>query len=97
MYYYLVILAVAVERLVELAVSRRNTRWSIAHGGREFGREHYPVMVSIHALLLVSCVIEVWAVQPRFIAWLTAVVFSVANALVLSVRIRAENAALGYV
>lgn len=29
-------------------------------------------------------------------AWLTAIVFSVANAMVLSVRIRAENAALGY-
>lgn len=30
-------------------------------------------------------------------AWLTAVVFSLANALVLTVRIRAENAALGCV
>jgi methyltransferase len=29
-------------------------------------------------------------------AWLTAIVFSVANALVLTVRIRAENTALGY-
>ena len=29
-------------------------------------------------------------------AWLTAIAFSLANALVLKVRIRAENVALGY-
>lgn len=164
--YYLFVLAVGVERLLELVVSRRNTRWSISNGGREFGRGHYPVMVAMHTLLLVSCVVEVWgghrpflpwlgwpmvavvaastAVRwwcvatlgkhwnPRLIvipgaslvqrgpyrllhhpnytavtaevaalplvhsAWVTAIVFSVANAALLSVRIRAENDALGY-
>lgn len=164
--YYLFILAVAAERLVELVVSRRNTRWSMAHGGREFGRGHYPVMVAMHTLLLVSCVVEVWGWHRPFIAWLgwpmvavvvlstvvrwwcvatlgkhwnprlivipnapliqggpyrwihhpnytaviaevaalplvhsawvTVIVFSVANALVLTVRIRTENTALGY-
>lgn len=166
MYYYLFILAVGAERLVELGIAQRNAKWSIAHGGKEFGRDHYPAMVSMHALLLVSCIVEVWALgrpfvpwlgwpmlavvllstavrwrcvavlgkrwNPRLIvipgaplvrgglyrwvrhpnytavaaevaalplvhgAWLTAVVFSVANASVLTVRIRAENAALGY-
>ncbi|OBH66366.1 hypothetical protein A5685_17740 [Mycobacterium colombiense] len=166
MYYYLFILAVGAERLVELAVAQRNARWSMAHGGKEFGRDHYPAMVSMHALLLISCIVETWSLgrpfigwlgwpmlavvalstvvrwrcvsvlgkhwNPRLIvipdaplvqrgpyrwvrhpnytavaaevaalplvhsAWLTAIVFSVANALVLSVRIRAENAALGY-
>ncbi|TFV58875.1 hypothetical protein E4P42_10265 [Mycobacterium sp. PS03-16] len=164
--YYLFVLAVGVERLVELAVSRRNTRWSVARGGREFGRGHYPAMVAMHTLLLVSCVVEVrvahrpfiswlggpmlavvaastamrwWCVavlgkrwNPRLIvipdaplirrgpyrwlrhpnytavtaevaalplvhsAWVTAIVFSMANAAVLTVRIHAENAALGY-
>lgn len=166
MYYYLFIAAIAAERLVELVVSRRHTRWSIANGGREFGRGHYPVMVGMHSLLLVSCIVEVaalhrpfipwlgwpmvalvaastvvrwWCVavlgkhwNPRLIvipgspvvergpyrwlhhpnytavivevaalplvhsAWLTAIVFSIANAAVLNVRIRAENLALGY-
>ena len=164
--YYLFILAVGAERLVELAVSRRNAAWSISNGGKEFGRAHYPVMVGMHALLLVACIVEVrtlnrpfvpwlgwpivavvvlstvvrwWCVtalgkhwNPRLIvipdaplvrrgpyrwlhhpnytavaaevaalplvhsAWLTAIGFSMANALVLTVRIRAENAALGY-
>jgi methyltransferase len=164
--YYLFILLVGAERLVELAVSRRNASWSFANGGSEFGRGHYPAMVSMHALLLVSCVVEVatahrpfipwlgwpmfavvvastvirwWCVavlgkrwNPRLIvipgaplvrrgpyrwlhhpnytavaaevaalplvhsAWVTALVFSLANALVLNVRIKAENGALGY-
>jgi methyltransferase len=33
---------------------------------------------------------------PSYAAWLTAIVFSIANALVHNVRIRDENAALGY-
>jgi methyltransferase len=166
MYYEFFILAVGLERLVELVFARRNAAWSIAQGGREFGRDHYPAMVSMHALLLISCVVEVWTLHRPFIgwlgwpmvgvvvlstvvrwwcvavlgkhwnprlivipdaplvrrgpyrwlhhpnytavvaevaalplvhsAWLTAIVFSMANALVLTVRIRAENAALGY-
>jgi methyltransferase len=166
MYYYLFILAIGVQRLVELVVARRNAKWSITHGGIEFGRVHYPAMVSMHSLLLVSCIVEVWVLgrpligwlgwpmlvvvvlstvvrwrcvaalgkhwnsrlivipgaplvrdgpyrcvrHPNYTAvaaevaalplvhsaWLTAIVFSIANALVLSVRIRAENAALGY-
>jgi len=166
MYYTLFILVIGLERLVELAVSRRNAEWSLARGGREFGRGHYPVMTTMHGLLLVSCVVEVWALHRPFIpwlgwpmlavvagstvvrwwcaavlgkhwnprvivipgaalvcrgpyrwmhhpnytavvaevaalplmhsAWVTAIVFSAANALVLDTRIRIENRALGY-
>lgn len=39
---------------------------------------------------------EVAALPLVHSAWLTAIMFSLANALVLAVRIRAENAALGY-
>jgi methyltransferase len=164
--YYVFILAVGLERLVELVVSRRNAQWSIAQGGKEFGRGHYPAMVAMHVLLLVGCVVEVWALHRPFIpwlgwpmlvivmlstitrwwcatvlgkhwnprvivipnaplvrrgpyrwlhhpnyaavvaevvalplvhsAWLTAIAFTTANALVLTVRIRTENEALGY-
>jgi methyltransferase len=165
--YYLLILAVGVERLAELAVADRNARWAFANGGKEFGRRHYPVMVSIHAALLLNCVTEVWLLHRPFIpllgwpmlalaassqalrwwciatlgrrwntrvivltdvplvrrgpyrwlrhpnyvavvveglalplihtAWLTAITFTLANAVLLGVRIRVENSALGYV
>jgi len=39
---------------------------------------------------------EVVALPLVHSAWVTAIVFSIANALVLSMRIRAEDAALGY-
>jgi methyltransferase len=164
--YYLLILAVGIERLVELLVAKRNAQWAFAHGGKEFGHNHYPAMVTIHAGLLAGCIIEVWTLHRPFMgwlgwpmlavvalsqglrwwcvttlrrqwntlvivlpnaplvrrgpyrwlhhpnyvavvaeglalplvhaAWLTAIGFTLANALLLTVRIRVENAALGY-
>jgi len=164
--YYLLILAVGIERLVELLVAKRNARWALAHGGKEFGHNHYPVMVVLHTALLLGCVIEVWTLHRPFLpwigwpmlavvaasqvlrwwcvttlgrrwntrvivlpksqlvqsgpyrwihhpnyvavvaegvalplvhgAWLTAIGFTVANALLLTVRIKVENSALGY-
>jgi len=164
--YYLLILAVGIERLVELLVAKGNARWALAHDGKEFGRDHYPVMVVLHTALLLGCVIEVWALHRPFLpwigwpmlvvvaasqvlrwwcvttlgrrwntrvivlpksqlvqsgpyrwihhpnyvavvaegvalplvhgAWLTAIGFTVANALLLTVRIKVENSALGY-
>ncbi|OMC49779.1 isoprenylcysteine carboxyl methyltransferase family protein [Mycobacterium sp. IS-1264] len=68
--YYLLILAVGIERVAELVVSRRNARWSFAQGAKEFGRRHYVVMVVLHTALLVACVVEPWALHRPFIAWL---------------------------
>jgi len=65
--YYLLILAIGVERLAELVISRRNAKWAFMHGGREYGRRHYPVMVAIHAALLAGCVLEVRARNRPFI------------------------------
>jgi methyltransferase len=156
--------AVAVMRLVELRVSRRNIARLERRGAFEVGRSLYPWMVAVHAGFLIACVVEVWllarllhpmlasfalgalvgaavlrwwviatlgdrwstrvmilpgsspvetgpfrrlrhpnylAVVIEFIAlpmvhtaWLTAVVFSALNALVLRRRIRTEEAAL---
>lgn len=160
--YTTLIAAVAVERLAELVVSKRNLEWSKANGGREFGSGHYPVMVALHTGLLVGALAEgrkrrfrpalgwpmlgvVLAAQglrwwcittlgrqwntrvvvvpgasrvvdgpyrmiphPNYVAvvaegaalplvrggWITALVFSVANAALLRTRIRVENDAL---
>lgn len=162
--YTLFVLAVGGERLVELAVSKRNLAWAFRHGGREYGRGHYPAMVLLHIGLLVGCVVEVWALDRPFLpvlgwtmvtmvlatqalrwwcigtlgrrwntlivvipglppvdrgpyrwvrhpnyvavvaegialpmvhsAWITAVTFTVLNAVLLRVRIRAEEGAL---
>lgn len=69
-WYLLLIGAVAVERLVEMVVAERNRAWSRAKGGVEFGSGHYPVMVALHAALLVGCVLEPIALHRPFISWL---------------------------
>jgi methyltransferase len=163
---YIAILGlVALERLAELIVSRRNANRSLALGGVEAGASHYPAMVLMHSAFLISCVAEslarhepvpavlswtalavaiaaqilrwsairtlgdrwstriivrpgsapvidgpyLWIRHPNYVAvvleiaalpmirfaWITAVVFSILNAIVLSIRIAAEERALG--
>ncbi|MEV7547007.1 isoprenylcysteine carboxyl methyltransferase family protein [Streptomyces sp. NPDC089915] len=163
-WYFLLLALVAAERLAELATARRNAAWSLARGGREYGRGHYPAMVVLHVALLAGCAAEAvhrpflpalawpalgvlaaaqvlrwWCVLslgPRWntrvivvpglplvasgpyrllrhpnyaavvleglalplvhTAWMTALAFTVLNALLLRVRIRCENSALTY-
>lgn len=64
---------VALERVAELVVSRRNLRWSREHGGVEYGHAHYPFMVALHVFLLVGCVVEVWVWQRPLIPALSIV------------------------
>jgi methyltransferase len=50
----------------------------------------------LHHPNYVAVVAEGLALPLVHTAWLTAAAFSLANALLLSVRIRTENSALGY-
>lgn len=66
--YLLLVTFVALERAVELVVSRRHAAWALAQGGREAGRGHYPAMVALHSALLVGCALEPWALERPFVA-----------------------------
>ncbi|WP_322871863.1 isoprenylcysteine carboxyl methyltransferase family protein [Streptomyces goshikiensis] len=68
--YLLLLGLVAAERIAELAVARRNARWSLARGAREYGRGHYPAMVALHTALLVGCAVEPWAAGRPFVPML---------------------------
>jgi methyltransferase len=156
----IVILAlVTLQRLGELWLAKRNTRRLLATGAREYGSGHYPVIVLLHTLWLVSLwwlapnrpvtvawlalfvlieIARVWVLMtlgPRwttriivlpdaplvrrgpyrfvnhpnywvvtgeiavlplvFGLWQVALIFTLLNAAVLTVRIREENRALG--
>jgi methyltransferase len=57
----IVILAlVTLQRLGELWLSRRNTRRLLAHGAREVGAAHYPLIVAVHAAWLAA----LWWLAP---------------------------------
>ena len=58
------ILAVGVERIVELIVSQRHIAWAKARGGVEVAGGHYPAMVLLHVGLLVGSIVEVVAAEP---------------------------------
>jgi len=155
---------VALQRMSELALSRRNARWARACGGVEVGQRHYPFMKLLHTSFLIGCAVEAvvfdrafdtslavasllvvvgcqavrwwtiralgpywntrvlvvpgahavtagpyrWLKHPNYAvvvlegiaipmiagAWITALAFTLANALLLRTRIRCEEAAL---
>ena len=58
--YTVLVALVALLRLVELQVSRRNVAAMKSRGGIEEGASHYPWMVLMHTSFLVSCPLEVW-------------------------------------
>ncbi|MGN5632378.1 isoprenylcysteine carboxyl methyltransferase family protein [Streptomyces sp. AC154] len=66
-WYSALVLAVAGERLAELVVALRNTRWALARGGVETGRAHYPAMVALHTALLLGCLVEVRLAERPFV------------------------------
>jgi methyltransferase len=156
----------ALERLAELTLSRRNARRAFARGAVEVGQRHYRIMAAFHTLFLLACAAQAlrspsfraltwaalagalaaqalrywaiatlgdrwnvriivtpgaapvvagpyrWVRHPNYVAVATemlcvpliyggllslaiALTFSFGNALILLVRIRAEEAALG--
>jgi methyltransferase len=52
------VLLVAAQRLFELRLARRNERRARARGAVERGKGHYPLIVGLHSLWLVSTLVE---------------------------------------
>lgn len=76
---------VAVQRLLELRLARRNARTKLAGGGVEAGAGHYPVMVGLHTLFLVACLVEVWLLGRPFVPGLAVAMLAI---LVLAAALR---------
>jgi methyltransferase len=66
--YTVLVALVALERLAELVVAKRNLAWSMSRGGQETGFGHYPFMVALHTGLLAACLLEVWLGHRSFVA-----------------------------
>ena len=66
---------VALERLAELVVSRRNASWSRSRAGVELGRSHYLPMVLLHTGLLAGALLEAWLARPTVPLALAASMF----------------------
>ena len=155
----IILALVTLQRIGELWLSNRNTRRLLARGAREVGASHYPLIVAVHALWLLTLwwlapgrqvdgfwlglyvllqLARIWVIaslgerwttriivlsdaplvnrgpyrfvsHPNYVVvvgeiavlpltfglWSVAVLFSLLNAAVLTIRIREENRALG--
>ena len=64
---YLALLAcVALERIAELRISRRNRAIALEQGGREYGASAFRLMAVVHTLFLVACGAEVLLLHRAF-------------------------------
>jgi methyltransferase len=125
------------QRLAELFVSSKNEKWLLQNGAIEYGKEHYPYIVLLHTLFIISVIAEyVWRgnnevnyffvvlffvlitikvivistlghywntkiykvpgtiIPLAFNLYYTAVIFTLLNAIMLTVRIKKENEVL---
>ncbi|MFF9809722.1 isoprenylcysteine carboxyl methyltransferase family protein [Streptomyces coeruleorubidus] len=83
-WFTVLVLAVGLERVAELVVSRRNAARSLARGGVESGRGHYPFMVVLHTGLLAGALTEVWLRRPDVVpvlAWSMLALVALAQGL----------------
>jgi methyltransferase len=65
-FYYAFLAFLALERVAELVLSRRNARRAFARGGVEVGQRHYRVMAIFHTLFLVACAVEPLALPHAY-------------------------------
>lgn len=70
MYFILFILFLITQRLTELYISKRNEKWLLAQGAVEYGRDHYPWMVGMHTLFIVSIIAEYYLIGGHAISYL---------------------------
>ncbi|WP_158990318.1 isoprenylcysteine carboxyl methyltransferase family protein [Mucilaginibacter sp. L196] len=58
MYFIIFILFVIIQRLSELYIARSNEKWLRSQGAVEYGKEHYPFIVALHTLFIISIIVE---------------------------------------
>ncbi|MEL7059767.1 MAG: isoprenylcysteine carboxylmethyltransferase family protein [Acidobacteriota bacterium] len=68
--YLALVVAIALERVGELLLTRRNLARLKARGGKVVGDSHYPAMVAFHTSLLIAAPLEVFLLDRPFLPWL---------------------------
>jgi methyltransferase len=49
------------QRMAELYVSSKNEKWLLNNGAVEYGKEHYPFIVALHTIFIISVIAEyIW-------------------------------------
>src|SRR6202000_3374909 len=75
MYFIIFIVFLIIQRLTELYISKRNEKWLLAQGAIEYGREHYPYIVALHTLFIVSLIVEYYLTGGQPISYIALSLF----------------------
>ncbi|WP_277586188.1 isoprenylcysteine carboxyl methyltransferase family protein [Psychrobacillus antarcticus] len=59
MLFFIIISLVITQRLIEVAIAKRNEKRMLARGAYEVGASHYPYMVTMHVCFFISLIVEV--------------------------------------
>ena len=74
MLFFILISLVIIQRLIEVAIAKRNEKRMLAKGAYEVGASHYPYMVTMHICFFISLIVEVLVfdrtIAPLFLAFL---------------------------
>ena len=71
--FVIVVLALALQRALELRLSRRHEAAILARGGCEYGADHFGWMKALHIGWFIAMLAEVFLLDRPFIPWLAAV------------------------
>ena len=71
------VLLVAVQRLFELRLSRKNERALRARGAQEHAPGHFRAMSALHSSWFFAMLLEVYLLRPAFSPWLATSMFAV--------------------
>jgi methyltransferase len=58
MYFIIFVLFVITQRLSELYIAKGNEKWLRSQGAVEYGKAHYPFIVALHTLFIISMIVE---------------------------------------
>ncbi len=58
LYFISFIAFVVFQRLLELVVARQNEQWARSQGALEYGQSHYPYIVLLHTMFIISMIVE---------------------------------------
>ncbi|WP_110927666.1 isoprenylcysteine carboxyl methyltransferase family protein [Bacillus massiliglaciei] len=77
------IVFLCIQRLTELVIAKNNEKALKAEGAIEYGKSHYPWMVSMHAAFFISLILEVYLkgfeLSKLWPFWLTIFLFAQAG------------------
>ncbi|MDO3626426.1 isoprenylcysteine carboxyl methyltransferase family protein [Mucilaginibacter sp. BT774] len=75
MLFIIFIVFLITQRFTELYISKRNEKWLLSQGAIEYGREHYPYIVALHTLFILSLIAEYYLTGGQPVSYIFLLLF----------------------